>query len=270
MQFIKKNYEKIILGAVLLGLVAVLAFMPVLIMYDQQRMRAVETTYISTVFRPLPRLNLAPQEAVVKRLDSRYVLDFSTTNKLFNPVKWQRTAGGQLVKAAGLGPNAAVVTRIMPLYYSISLASVITGEPGGARYVFSIQDEAAPQPWLRNPRRRYASKGDTVVDKMVGGVDEGFTVLDVRGPTNNPTQLVLKLADSQATVSVAKDKSYRRVEAYTADLKYPPEKYTFNGLRVGRRIAFAGDQYNVIAIDKTNVILLAQSNQKKYNLPYAP
>ena len=35
MEFIKKNYEKIILSLVLLGLVGVLAFMPVVIFYDQ-------------------------------------------------------------------------------------------------------------------------------------------------------------------------------------------------------------------------------------------
>jgi hypothetical protein len=39
---------------------------------------------------------------------------------------------------------------------------------------------------------------------------------------------------------------------------------------VGDHLAFAGDDYNVIAIDKNDVILLAQSNQKKYTLPYAP
>jgi hypothetical protein len=35
-------------------------------------------------------------------------------------------------------------------------------------------------------------------------------------------------------------------------------------------LSFAGDDYNVIAIDQGEVILLAQSNQKKYTLPYTP
>ena len=48
----------------------------------------------------------------------------------------------------------------------------------------------------------------------------------------------------------------------------PP--YSGTGLRVGDQLTFAGDDYNVIAIDKNEVILLAQSNQKHYTLPYAP
>jgi hypothetical protein len=62
------------------------------------------------------------------------------------------------------------------------------------------------------------------------------------------------------------------VEAYSADLKYDREKpaYTGTGLRVGDHLTFAGDDYNIIAIEKNEVKLLAQSNQKKYTLPYAP
>ena len=38
MDFVKKHYEKIILGAVLLGLVGALVFLPVLISGDQQKL----------------------------------------------------------------------------------------------------------------------------------------------------------------------------------------------------------------------------------------
>ena len=69
---------------------------------------------------------------------------------------------------------------------------------------------------------------------------------------------------------MSKDKPFRRVDAYSADLKYDPEKYSGTGLRVGDHLTFAGDDYNIIAIDENEVILLAQSNQKKYTLRYAP
>jgi len=104
----------------------------------------------------------------------------------------------------------------------------------------------------------------------VTGKNEGFTLVAVKGPPENPDQLVLKLADTGATNSLSKSQPFRRVDGYSADLKYPPENYSRTGQRVGDHLAFAGDDYNIIAIDKNEVILLAQSNQKKYTLPYAP
>ena len=46
-----------------------------------------------------------------------------------------------------------------------------------------------------------------------------------------------------------------------------PTTTATEGVRVGDHLTFAGDDYNVIAIDKNEVKLLAQSNQKKYTLP---
>jgi len=277
MEFIKRNYEKIILSLVLLGLVGVLAFMPVMIFYDQQRMRDLRTTVIPHHVEPLPPLDLSRQQAVLDRLKSPYNLDFSTTNKLFNPMQWQKDKTGvpfKITTGREVGPGAAVVTKITPLYFIITLDSVTTNELG-ARYAIGIEDQTAAIPAQRHKRPHFASKGkgnDTVVDKAVGGKNEGFTLVDVKGPPENPDQLVLKLADTQATVTLSKDKPFRRVETYSADLKYDLDKPAYNGtgLRVGDHLAFAGDDYNVIAIDENEVILLAQSNQKKYTLRYAP
>ena len=71
-------------------------------------------------------------------------------------------------------------------------------------------------------------------------------------------------------MTVSKAKPYQRVDGYSADLKYSPENVNRTGLRVGDHLAFAGDDYNVIAIEENDMILLAQSNQKKYTLRYAP
>jgi hypothetical protein len=274
MEFLKRNYEKIILSVVLLGLMGVLAFMPVVIISDQQRMRDLRTTVIPPHVEPLAPLDLSRQQAVLERLKSPSELDFTTTNKLFNPVKWVKNKDGSIGKAAALGPNVATVTKITPLYFSISLDSVnttqISSNEVSVRYTFSIEDQTAASPGQRLPRRRYGSKGETVTDKTVGGKDEGFKLVDVKGPPDNPDQLVLKLADTQTNAIVAKGKPFRRVDAYSADLKYDPEKYSRTGVRVGDHLSFAGDDYNVIAIGKNEVVLLAQSNQKHYTLTYTP
>ena len=266
MEFIKRNYEKIILGAVLLGLVGVLAFMPVVIISDQQRMRDLRTTVIPPHVQPLPPLDLSRQDAVLDRLKSPYDLDFSTTNKLFNPVQWQRNVkDGTLMKITTgheIGPNAAVVTKITPLYYIISLDSVATNALGAPpRYTFSVEHQAATLPAQRRPQHQYASLKEKVRD---------FTFTGVSGPPENPDQLTLKLADTGVEVTLSKDKPFQRVDGYSADLKYDPDKLNVTGQRVGADLKFAGDDYNIIAIDQSEVILLAQSNQKKYTLRYTP
>jgi hypothetical protein len=149
--------------------------------------------------------------------------------------------------------------------------SVTTNELG-ALYKFSIEDQAAVIPAQRHKRPHYSSlaKGyDTVTDKL-GGKNEGYTLKEVKGPPENPDQLVLVLADTQATATLSKDKPFRRVDAYSADLKYDPGNFSRAGLRVGDHLSFAGDDYNVIDIQSNAVILLAQSNQKHYTLTYTP
>ena len=58
-------------------------------------------------------------------------------------------------------------------------------------------------------------------------------------------QLVVKLADTGETATLSKSQPFRRVDGYSADLKYDPEKNTSvnaAGLRVGDHLAFAGDE----------------------------
>jgi hypothetical protein len=276
MEFIKRNYEKVILSLVLLGLVGVLAFMPVLIILDQKKMGDLRDAVTHPKAVPLPPQDLSRQQAVLDRLKSSNKLDLSTTNKLFNPVQWRRQKDGTVIKGENLGPQAAVVTKITPLYFIITLDSVTTTQIStnetSVRYAMSIEDQSAAIPGQRRKRPHLASKGDMVPDKNVTGKNEGFTLVAVKGPPENPDQLVLKMADTGATNTLSKSQPFRRVEAYSADLKYVAggENYSRSGQRVGDHLTFAGDDYNIIAIEKNEVKLLAQSNQKKYTLPYAP
>ena len=276
MEFIKRNYEKIILSLVLLGLVGVLAFMPVMIFYDRQQMDDARRIYLKKNPEALPPLNLVPQNKVLERLKSSYTLDFSATNKLFNPVQWQKGPDGKLykiVKGTEVGPGAVVVAKITPLYFVITLVMVDTNGLA-PRYSMSIEDQTAPTQVLRRKRPHYVSRGETVRDIAVAGKNEGFKLTDVKGPPENPDELVLTLAETGETVRLSKSQPFRRVDAYTADLRYDPEpkNNTVNAaaLRVGATMRFADDEYNIIAIDKNDVILLAQSNQKHYTLRYAP
>jgi hypothetical protein len=54
------------------------------------------------------------------------------------------------------------------------------------------------------------------------------------------------------------------------DLKYPPENKTFPGLRVNSVISFGGDSYTIVDIKADEVVLSAQSNQKRYTKSFSP
>jgi hypothetical protein len=263
MDFLKKHYEKIILIAVLLGVVGFLVFLPFVISRDQQDMTDMRNGIINRDVKPLPDLDLTRQQDVLQRLQSSANFDFTTKNKLFNPIEWKMGANGVMFPIKNgneIGADAAAVTKITPLYLQITLDEVRTNDVG-AVYVIGVERQAAP--YLRDRRKlqHFATPGEKI---------DAFTITAVKGAPENPDELDLKLADTGETAAVSKGKPFQRVDAYAADLKYDPEKKTFPGRRVGSTISFNGEDYIIVAIDAGKVILSSQSNEKKTTLRLAP
>jgi len=263
MDFVKKHYEKIILSAVLLGLVGALVVLPIMISSDQQKLKDMGDTVTTPRVMALPPVDLTRESNISQRVQSPADFDFSTTNKLFNPLEWKRTPDGAMfpMKSGNeTGAGAAVVTKITPLYFIISFDSVETNGTA-PRYVLGVERQAALNPGSRRKQQRYAS---------VGEKKDAFILNDVSGDPADPSGLVLTLTDSGDKVTVSKDKPFQRVDAYVADLKYDLEKKSFAGRRVGSFLSFGGEDYIVVAVDADEVILSAQSNQKKTTLRYTP
>jgi hypothetical protein len=265
MDFVKKHYEKVILSAVLLGVVGFLIFLPFVIQHDVTALNEMGQTVTTPKVQPLPPLDLTRSAAISQRVKTPANFDFSTTNRLFNPLEWKKRTDGTLfpIKSGNeTGTGAAVVTKITPLYFIITFDSTETnGE--APRYVFGIERQAADKPAMRHKQQRYVSLGEK---------KDFFTLTEVNGDPADPIGLVLKLTDSGDMVTVSKDKPFQRVENYAADLKYDLEKpvKNFAGLRAGSHLSFGGEDYIVVAVDADEMILSAQSNQKKTTLPYAP
>lgn len=266
MDFLKKNYEKVLLGVVLLGLVVGAVFLLLMIPAERAKLREMSEDLIKRPPKPLPELELGRPLALIQRPAS---LDLTSTNKVFNPVQWQRKSDGSLIKLTlgnEVGPDAVVVTKIAPLYLKITFDSVenIAGVP---RYVISVQKEAAPKPAQRSRKQSYATLNTKT---------ESFTIREVRGAAENPTDLVLELVDGGDRITLSKDKPFSRVDGYLADFRYPPENKNWNAQRVGAGtpgtppITFAGESYIVVAITKNEVVLSAKSNNKKTPRPYTP
>ena len=85
MQFLKKHYEKILLGVVLAGMIGVLVFMLFYIQADKRAMEDTINGVINASVKPLPDLDMAANSDAMTRLQSPYLLDFETGNKVFNP-----------------------------------------------------------------------------------------------------------------------------------------------------------------------------------------
>jgi hypothetical protein len=274
MDFVKKHYEKILLSVVLLGLMGVLVFMLYLIPSDRQRLADIRLSIISRAVKPLDPLDLTRETNVSARLQSPYKLDFSATNKLFNPVQWQKTPDGRLIKIASgneVGGGATVVTKITPLCLILTLDSIETNSIATnefvARYVISMERQASALPAQRSKRQHYASVGEKVGEK-----NDAFTIREVSGSLADPgtLKLIVQLTDTGERATLSKDKPFRRTDGYSADLKYDPEGKKWQGQRIGAILKFAGDDNIIVAINQDTVILLARSNQKKTTLTYSP
>ena len=264
MDFNKKNYEKVLLGLVLAGLVGALVFMLFYINADRQQMEEKSNSVTNPNVKPLTNLDLTIQNAALARLRAPSALDFDTGNKVFNPMEWQKSPDGSLIRHDNVGPQTCVVTNITPLYLVISFDSLTTNELGVARYALRVEKQSATTAAKRRSQQRFISMGDKPNDF--------FSLVDVKGAPDNPEALVLKLVDTgeEATVPVAKENPYRRVDGYLASFRYDLERKIFVNRRAGDKVTFGGTDYIVSEINQNEVILADQTNQKKTSLSYTP
>lgn len=262
MDFLKKHYEKVVLGVVLLGLVVATASLPFIKASQDAALEAATERKIALKVKPLTNLDLSLGEATIKRLETPLILDLTAPNKLFNPMPWQKAADGRLLKvnSTNIGPLALVVLTNNPLYLKITLDQIIPSDTG-VRYAIGVQQEASPKKELRDKHQHFGT---------VGLKTPVFTLREVQGPSENPTNLVLQLAETAELINVSKDKPFKRVEGYTVSLKYPPEnKPPWNDRRVGSSLSFNNEDYNIASITDSEVILSAKSNGKKWTIKYS-
>jgi hypothetical protein len=262
MDFLKKNYEKVLLGVVLLGLAVAVAFLPYKIASEKEKLEALRQQLSNPKPKPLTNLDLSLPDTMLKRVAAPAMIDLSSPNKLFNPMPWQKAADGHLIKvdASNIGPNAVAITKMLPLYLTLELNDVSVMD-SGARCKIGIKNEAAPNVNDRK-KEKYCKLGDK---------NETFTVREIKAAADNPTNvtLVLELNDTGQRATVTKEQPFRRIDGYMVDLKYAPEAKTWTGRRIGASLSFNGEDYNIVAITENEVVLSAKSNQKKWTIKYS-
>ena len=261
MDLLKKHYEKILLGGVLLILAVSAALLPVMISGERDDLRSKADAIINLPPKALPNLNLSVQEVTLRQLEAGIKLDLATSNKVFNPVLWQKMPDGRLIKiqtGEEVGPRALVPTKLTPLYFTVTFDSVSTNDTGAARYGIGVEREASPDPAKRRKKPYYAN---------VGNKNDVFLLREVVVTADGGAELILELTDTGEPVRITKEKPFKREDGYTVDLKYDPENKKWTNQRVGGALKLGGEDYNIVAITKNELVVLAKSNQKKTPVP---
>jgi hypothetical protein len=260
MEFLKKHYEKILLGAVLLGLAGAVVFLFLKVETEKEEDAAHAQAVTNPKVTEYPKVPTAPVETLVKRTGTPVTMDLSAPHKVFNPLPWQKN-GDQLehFNSTSVGPMAVTVTKLNPLNTDLTL-DTISVEGNVAQFLVTIKKEASS-----NARERMGHQTRC----KVGDKNETFTVKGVNGPADNPTNLVVELNDTGEHVVLEKDKTFQRVDGYTADLKYPPDK-AWSNRRVGTtlQLGLNNEEYKIVAINTNEIVLSAKSNDKKWTVPF--
>lgn len=264
MDFLKKNYEKLLLGIVLIGLIAALGFLPFFIASQKQSLQEKKDSIRPVNVQQLSNLDLTVSEAAVKRAATPAMIDFGPPNRLFNPMPWQKAADGHLIPVSKVGPTALMVTNVRPMYLTISLDSVNVDASGNPTYIIGVEKPSASGV---GKSRNQMSCTPTSKNKV-------FSVQEVKGKPEDPTELVLQMEDTKERAVVSKTKPFERIEGYMADLRYEPEKKSWPNCRANARIspplAFNGEDYNLVALNKDEIVLSAKSNGKKWTIKANP
>ena len=261
MELLKKHYEKILLGGVLLILAVSAGLLPVMISGERDELRTKADAIINLPPKALPALNVSTQEVTLRQLEAGLRLDLATSNKVFNPVLWQKMPDGRLIKVQTgeeVGPRALVITKQLPLFFTVTFDSVSTNDAGVTRYTIGVEREASPDAAKRRKKQYFVN---------LGNKNEVFQLREVKATADGGTELILELTDTGEPVSLSKDKPFKREDGYTVDLKYDPENKKWANQRVGGALNFAAENYNIVAITKSELVVLAKSNQKKTPVP---
>ncbi|MCU0770336.1 MAG: hypothetical protein MUE94_01010 [Verrucomicrobia bacterium] len=255
MDFIKKNWEKVLLGVVLVGLLIAVVSLPIKIAGEKADLEAIRLGITERAVSGIDPLDASSTERLLAKIEKPLILDLTTSNRVFNPVPWKRSPSGQLLRVntgGEIGVGAVTVERIAPLYLIVTFDSVLTSE-SGSRYAIGVEKQADSSKRGRIKRQSYAAIGDK---------NENFLLRGIKGPPEAPTAVELELTDTGEAVTVSLEKPYARVDGYMADLAYPPDSRKWLEKRVGEKLPIERELYNIVAITKDEVVLSAPSGKK--------
>jgi hypothetical protein len=159
MDFLKKHYEKLILGVVLIGLVAAAGFIPFKVASERKELEEKKASLIPRSVKPLTNLDLTLPQTSLKRVAEPVVLNLSGPHRLYNPRPWQKAVNNQLIPFddTHIGPKAVVISKLTPLYLIIMLDNVNISD-SGPRYVIGRSERKLPLKLPSAPKKKHIPK----------------------------------------------------------------------------------------------------------------
>jgi hypothetical protein len=258
MDFLKKHYEKIILSVVLLGLAAVAAGLPIKVNKEKENEEARKAQLLSPTIKKFPPVDLTTNEAVLVKVKSPIHFDIAGKHNLFNPVQWLQRPNGELVKVKTgkeFGIGAIDVAAINDLKMVVTYDGVVSTDPKDIKYQITVINETASSP---KSSRAFSKQGSNAMG----------TLQDVRGPEDNPTEVVFMPKGETTPIVISKEKPFSKTIGYSAELvdratgqKYPNMRKGFP-LTVYNPETNAREVYNIVAIDKEGVTFHAKPSGK--------
>lgn len=257
MEFLKKHYEKIALAVVLLG-VAVAAFLLTIevsnvkqSLADQLQQRARKKG------KELKVVDLSTNELALKRAAEGITLELDGAHNTFNPGTWEKS-GDSYRRKAGRGiMDLLEYTRAVPLNLVVSFSGV-AGLADAPRYQFSVVREFEKVPAKQRP---------SMASLTAGTKNDLFVLREVKGPPDNPTELVCELLETGERFVVKKDAPYHKTVSYAANLKY--EGRELNNKRADDSLNLGGVSYKIVAIAKDELVV-SPPNQTRIILKLNP
>lgn len=251
MKFLTKNYEKLVLGAVLL-LVAIGSLLMVFHVQDVRRTLDEQLeTKVSGKKKPLKPVDLTNALAAITQLQKAEPIELSGAHNTFNPVTWMKDKSGNMNPVTDpSGAVGLVYTKAIPLPLTISYLGP-TGADGQYRYQFEVT-----RAYEKTPSKRRTA----TISLNVGSKNDLFLLRDIKGPKESAPEVVISLLEGEETVTISTNKPYSRTVSWAADLDYRWDKKTFLGKRVGESLNLGNATYKIVAIDKDEVVVSAPNS----------
>ncbi len=262
MQFLKKHYEKIILCIVLLALAVAAIILSIQVSEVKRRLVKDGETIERYPRVPLKPVDLTAFNSSMAVHTNPPAIAMTNRHLLFNTVRWYKKPDGSIIKAATgaeIGIGALQLVSVRPLKRIVTLESASgTGEK--ARYAVGIVKQGALAKADQGKKTQYASLNDK---------NKYFLLKEVRGDVPAEATLVLVWVEDETNdeLLVSKAMPNEKVTDYIVDLAYPPDNLDFKGKRANDSITIAGENYIIIAITETQVVMSAERNQKRTIVP---
>jgi hypothetical protein len=245
-QLCRQHYDKVILVVVL-----ILMGGAVYVIYDQSQNERVTVQEDLRDFekkrvKGVALIDLTPINKAIAAATNPPPINLGGKHNLFSPVPWIQYPGQTPIKVQtdkDIGAAKVEIVAIRPLVLSIAYERAVTNTSGDqlvvSGYHTVVTNDLATVSF-RKRVQQFVTVNDT--NKQV------FVLAEVKGPADNPTELVARLKDFNGEpVSFAPGKPFVRVVGYEAD-----------------PVVIEGDSYKIVDITENKIVLSDDSNGKRY------